>query len=95
MSIKRGNDERNGRPWIALCNTEGGTVAQQATDLTSLEISYLRIVIEAIVNEYPGFSVGSLAALNLARTVQGNITQSDAQSLLDALVSRNWLLKSE
>jgi hypothetical protein len=93
--IKRGQDERNGRPWIVLCNSEAGDVAKQATDLSTLEISYFQAIIKAIVESSPGFSIGSLAATNLVSGLQGKITRTEAEGLLDALVSRKWLDRSK
>jgi hypothetical protein len=96
MIVKRGADETTGRKWTALVNTEGvGDIAQQATDLSPLEISYVRAVIGAIVESYPANSVGSRQATSLVKDLNGQMTQSAAQALLKALVSRGWLATSE
>ncbi|CAK9785351.1 hypothetical protein CC85DRAFT_284575 [Cutaneotrichosporon oleaginosum] len=96
LGLKRGADETSGRKWTALVNTEGaGEIAQQATDLSPLEISYVRAVIEAIVESYPANSVGSRHAVGLVKDLNGQMTQSAAQALLKALVARGWLATSE
>lgn len=95
MAIKRTADETSGRPWTALVNAEGvGEIAQQATDLSPLEISFVRAVIAAIVESYPANSVGSRHALGLVKDLNGQMTQTSAQNLLKALVSRGWLAAS-
>lgn len=95
LLIKRSADEVSGRRWTALVNAEGeGDVAKQATDMTPLEISYVRAVIAAIVESYPANSVGSRHAVGLVKDLKGQMTQSAAQALLKALVSRGWLAKS-
>lgn len=95
LSIKRSADEISGRKWTALVNAEGaGDIAQQATDLSPLEISYVRNVIAAIVESYPANSVGSRHAIGLVKELNGQMTQSAAEGLLKALVSRGWLAKS-
>lgn len=73
-----------------------GSVAEQATDLTPLEISYFRAVVEMIATEYPGYSIGSAQALNIAgsNALKSKMSKSDAETLLTALVSRNWLHRS-
>lgn len=94
--IKRTADEVTGRKWTAIVNAEGvGDVAKQATDLTPLEISFVRAVIAAIVESYPDNSVGSRHATSLVKDLNGQMTQSVAQALLKALVSRGWLAMSE
>jgi hypothetical protein len=60
-----------------------------------LEISYFQAIIKAIVESSPGFSIGSLAATNLVSGLQGKITRTEAEGLLDALVSRKWLDRSK
>ncbi|BEJ03151.1 hypothetical protein CcaverHIS641_0103260 [Cutaneotrichosporon cavernicola] len=96
LLVKRGPDETTGRKWTALVNTEGtGDIAQLATDLTPLEISFVRVVIGAIVESYPANSIGSRHAVGLVKDLNGQMTKSAAQALLKSLVSRGWLSISE
>ncbi|GMK59863.1 hypothetical protein CspeluHIS016_0900800 [Cutaneotrichosporon spelunceum] len=96
MLVKRGADEETGRRWTALVNAEGaGDVARLATDLTPLEIGFVRTLIAAIVESYPANSVGSRAAVGLVRDLPGPMTKSAAEALLKALVARGWLAVSE
>ncbi|BEJ10872.1 hypothetical protein CspHIS471_0102940 [Cutaneotrichosporon sp. HIS471] len=96
LLVKRGPDETTGRKWTALVNTEGtGDIAQLATDLTPLEISFVRAAIGAIVESYPANSIGSRHAVGLVKDLNGQMTKSAAQALLKSLVSRGWFSTSE
>lgn len=94
MAVKFGADEATGQKMVILRN-EADDVALQATDLSALEISYFRAVIEAIVKEYPGYSISSVMAYNLTSTLMSKMTPSDAETVLQVLVARQWLLKSQ
>ncbi|KAL1411922.1 hypothetical protein Q8F55_002908 [Vanrija albida] len=97
MVVKRGRDETpQGRWWIVLCNTAPDAVGTHATDLTTLEVAFFRLVVKAIVQSYPHNSIGSAAAVRLVRELKtATITNSQAQELLGALTSRGWLAKSK
>lgn len=94
LVVTRGYTEAEGRQWIALCNAEAGEVSQLATDLTPLEISFVRELISAIVGSYPANSVGSASALRLTSELQGQMSKAAAEQLILALVSRGWFAKS-
>ena len=47
-----------------------------------------------IVESYPENSIGHNRALSLVGKLEGTMTRSAAESILNALVSRGWLLKS-
>lgn len=95
MAVKKGFTEDAGKQWIVLCNTESGSVSQLATDLTPLEISFVRELISAIVASYPANSLGSAEALSLTRNLNGHMSKASAEQLLLSLVSRGWFARSE
>lgn len=95
LVVKKTFTEEEGKQWIALCNAESGDVSQLATDLTPLEISYVRNLINEIVASYPANSVGSAAALRLTSGLDGQMTKAAAEQLLMALASRGWFAKSK
>lgn len=94
MRIKRGMAD-DGVGWVVLANDEAGDIGRMATDLTPLEISYYRALIEAIMLSHPANSVSNAQALRLTGELKGNMSKRDAEKLLGALTSRGWLAKSK
>lgn len=95
MKVKIARDDKDGKEFVALCNMEANKLAELATDLTPLEITYFRNVVEAIMTSYPANSIGKNQALALTNTLKANMTNVTAQQLLSALVSRQWLVSSK
>lgn len=93
MMVRRGRDGQH--LWVVLCNTEAGDIAQHATDLSPLEITYYRTVVEAIVTSYPAYSISTNNALHQTTLLESTMRRADAETLLGALVSRGWLSKSK
>lgn len=93
MYVRRGQEGKH--IWVVLCNTEAGDIAQHATDLTPLEITFYRTVVEAIITSYPANSVSTAEALHQTAELESTMKRSDAEHLLSALVSRQWLAKSK
>ncbi|EKC99079.1 DNA repair-related protein [Trichosporon asahii var. asahii CBS 8904] len=94
MRIKRAKSD-DGVGWVVLANDETGDIGRMATDLSSLEISYFRALLEAIMLSHPANSVSNAQALRLTTDLKGNMSKRDAETLLGALTSRGWLAKSK
>ncbi|KAI6150360.1 Nse1 non-SMC component of SMC5-6 complex-domain-containing protein [Pisolithus tinctorius] len=89
-------DEETGKEMYAVVNTRGDEIAQMATDYSPTEIAYFRAVVEQIMlapNEC--YSLSSLAALREVNALKTNMTKSQAETILNSLVARGWLLKSK
>ncbi|OCF36316.1 hypothetical protein I316_02191 [Kwoniella heveanensis BCC8398] len=96
MEVSIGSEQSGrGKQWVVLRNTDPTEVALQATDLTPNEIEYFRKVIEGIIVSYPANSISHGQALSLVSELEGQMTKSSAELLLDALCSRGWLSKSK
>ncbi|KIR41235.1 hypothetical protein I307_04307 [Cryptococcus deuterogattii 99/473] len=98
LEVIRTIDQRSDRAFFVLRNLDASEVASLATDLNSMEIEYLRNLIESIVVSYPANSLAIGQArdvINDSPLTQHKMTKSHAESLLDALVSRGWLYKSK
>lgn len=96
MEVKRGRreqDETGTLVW-SLINKDTSSLSELATDMTTLEISYFRQVIESIVESYPANSIGASRALKIAGELTAAMPRTHAESLLKALVSRGWLDRS-
>lgn len=94
MRIKRAKAD-DGVGWVVLANDETGDIGRMATDFSSLEISYFRALLEAIMLSHPANSVSNAQALRLTTDLKGNMSKRDAETLLGALTSRGWLAKSK
>ncbi|KAK4685011.1 non-structural maintenance of chromosomes element 1, partial [Tremellales sp. Uapishka_1] len=96
MGIKTGMDEsERGRLWLVLVNINPASPADLATDYSPLEISYFREMITAIITSHPENSIGSNAAIRVARTLETPLATSMAESLLETFVARGYFLKSK
>lgn len=94
MRIKRAKAD-DGTGWVVLANDETGDIGRMATDLSPLEISYFRALLEAVMLSHPANSVSNAQALRLTTDLKGNMSKRDAETLLGALTSRGWLARSK
>ncbi|WVQ78933.1 hypothetical protein IAT38_001025 [Cryptococcus sp. DSM 104549] len=96
MEVVYAHDQKDGRQFLVLRNQVETDVAKIATDYSPAEVEYYRLVVEAIVMQYPKNSIAHGQALNLVSEVTGQtkMAKSVAEAVLTSLVSRGWLDKS-
>ncbi|KAJ7582781.1 Nse1 non-SMC component of SMC5-6 complex-domain-containing protein [Mycena floridula] len=98
FEFKLFQDELSGEKMYGLINRKDDEVAQVATDYTPGEIAFFKAIVEQIMlasNE--SYSVSSLAALREVRELKpkSNMTNTQAESVLNSFVAKGWLLKSK
>ncbi|WVW82064.1 hypothetical protein I302_104069 [Kwoniella bestiolae CBS 10118] len=96
MEVVLGQEQSGtGKSWVVLRNTDPSEVALQATDYTPLEIDYYRRVVKEIIESYPANSISHNQATSIVSELEGTMAKHVAESLLESLCSRGWLLRSK
>ncbi|KZO89946.1 hypothetical protein CALVIDRAFT_543134 [Calocera viscosa TUFC12733] len=81
---------------IAIVNTKGDAIAQVATEFSPNEIAYFRLIVECIMlAPSESFSLSSIAAIKESANLPSKMTKTEAESTLNAFVSKGWLVKSK
>ncbi|KZT60417.1 hypothetical protein CALCODRAFT_532623 [Calocera cornea HHB12733] len=96
LEIRKLQDEGTKVIMMAIVNTKGDAIAQVATEFSPNEIAYFKLIVEVIMlAPSESFSVSSIAAIKESTNLPSKMTKTEAESTLNAFVSRGWLIKSQ
>ncbi|EJU05410.1 hypothetical protein DACRYDRAFT_92739 [Dacryopinax primogenitus] len=96
LEIRALVDEGTKQKMIAIVNTKGDAIAQVATEFTPNEIAYFKLIVECIMlAPSESFSLSSIAAIKESTNLPSKMTKTEAESTLNAFVSKGWLLRSK
>lgn len=92
LEIRRMIDEQTEKHMLAIVNTKADEIAQLATQFTSHEIEYIKILIEKIFTApRRAYCISSTVAISLGKSMDPDLSATKATIICKKLINQGWI----